>query len=84
MLCTPASILLREENAVAFLPESGETGSGGICRVGFEFEILRVCRPGHLRIVHDEVRVELLLVIVKMDSLVYTAPEYVKGNFRGI
>jgi len=39
-----ASVLsLREENAVAFAPERGEIGKRGICRVGFEFEILRVC-----------------------------------------
>ena len=78
MLYMPASSLLREENAVAFLPESGEMGSGGICRVGFEFEILRACRPGHLRIVRDEMGVELLLVIVKMDSLLYATPEDMK------
>jgi hypothetical protein len=78
MLCIPPSSLLREENAVAFVPESGENGSGGICRVGFEFEILRACRPGYLRIVHDEPSVELLLVIVKMGSLLYATPEDVK------
>ena len=65
------------------MPESGENGSGGICRTGFEFEILRACRPGHVRIVHDELSVELLLVIVKMDSLLHAAPKDVKGNMRG-
>lgn len=75
---TVSVLSLREENAVAFAPERGEIGKRGICLVGFEFEILRVCRPTHGRRVHDELSVELLLVIVKMDSLLYSAPAYVK------
>ena len=77
------SFPLREENAVAFAPDRSENGRRGICWVGFECEILRVCRPSHGRSVHDELSVELLLGIVKMSSLLYSAPEDVKGNIRG-
>lgn len=74
---------LGEENTIAFAPDRGENGCRGILWSGDEFEVLRACRPSKGRGVHNEMSIELLLLIVKMDSLLDAAPMHVEGNIRG-
>ena len=69
---------LGEENSIAFAPDRGKNAGRGIGWIGDECEALPACRPTHGRSVHDELSVELLLLIVKMNSLLHTAPAYVK------
>jgi hypothetical protein len=71
---------LREENTIAFAPDRGENGCRGICWIGDEFETFLSCRPSNGRGVQNEMGIELVLYIVKMDPLLYATPTHVEGN----
>ncbi len=71
---------LREENTIAFAPDRGENGCRGMCWIGDETEVLPACRPTNGRGVLNEMSIELFLLIVKMDPLLYATPMHLEGN----
>ena len=72
-----------EENAIAFAANRGEDGCRSVCRIGDEFEALRSSRPGNGCSVHNEMSIECVLLIVKMDVLQNATPTHVEGNIAG-
>ena len=64
------------------MTDGGENGCRGMLWSRDEFEIFRACRPTNGRVVYNEIRVESVLFITKMNPLQYAAPMHVEGDIR--
>src|SRR2546428_10433298 len=73
---------LREEDAVALLPDQGEHIDRRLRRVRFECKAFFCCLPLHGRRILDELASEAVLLITDCVSLTDVAPADVEGDSR--
>ena len=78
-----SQIVVREEHTIALVPNLSKDGCRGICRVGDEFEIRPSCRPANGRAVLNDLSVEHVCCVVKMEPVRHAAPTDVEGDICG-